>query len=287
MTARLLGRAVDRRRLVTGLAVAPMVTSASTLFGAKAGGAPKAPIFAPDLTKPLAEAGEVGVIAFETGDAGEISVSDVERAKAAFVPASTFKIPNTVIALETGVVASLDDPVFKWDGKVRSIDGKPVDGWNRDQPLREAFRNSTVWIYQEIARKVGPERMAHYVSAFDYGNADISGVPIDQFWLSGALRISALGQIAFLDKLRAGTLPVSARAQSLTKEAMEIERADAYVMRGKTGWAFDQKIGWFVGWIEAKNASRLFALNLDVSTPRSIKARVEIVKAAGRQLGYM
>jgi beta-lactamase class D len=129
--------------------------------------------------------------------------------------------------------------------------------------------------------------MAHYVSVFDYGNADITGVPIDQFWLSGALRISALGQIAFLDKLRSGTLPVSARAQALATEAMLLERTDAYVLRGKTGWAFDQKIGWFVGWIETGNRSHLFALNLDVATPRSIKARVEIVKAAARQLGYM
>lgn len=265
----------------------PMASSAVALLGAGAWAAPKSPIFAPDLAKPFAAAGEAGVISFETGDAGEISVSDVERAKAAFLPASTFKIPNTIIALETGVVASLDDPVFKWDGKVRSIDGKPVDGWNRDQPLREAFRNSTVWIYQEIARKVGPERMAHYVSAFDYGNRDISGVPIDQFWLSGALRISALEQIALLDKLRLGSLPVSARAQSLTKEAMVVERTDAYVLRGKTGWAFDQKIGWFVGWLETEKASRLFALNLDMSTSRSIKARVEIVKVAAHQLGYM
>jgi beta-lactamase class D len=287
MTPRLLGRAVDRRRLVTGLAAMPMATSAFVLLGTRARAASKTPIFSPDLAKPFAAAGEVGVLAFETGDAGEISVSDVERANATFLPASTFKIPNTVIALETGVAASLDDPVFKWDGRVRSIDGKPVDGWNRDQPLREAFRNSTVWLYQEIARKIGPERMAHYVSAFDYGNADISGVPIDQFWLSGGLRISALEQIAFLDKLRAGVLPVSARAQSLAKEAMVIERTDAYVLRGKTGWAFDQKIGWFVGWIETKNASRLFALNLDVATPQSIKARVEIVKAAARQLGYI
>jgi beta-lactamase class D len=284
MTAGLFGRTVDRRRFVIGLAAVP---TALVLFDAQGWAAPRAPILAPELAKPFVAAGEVGVIAFETGDAGEISVSDVERAQAAYLPASTFKIPNTVIALETGVVASLDDPVFKWDGKVRSIDGKPVDGWNRDQPLREAFRNSTVWIYQEIARKVGPERMAHYVSAFDYGNADITGVPIDQFWLSGALRISALGQIAFLDKLRSGTLPVSARAQTLATEAMLLERTDAYVLRGKTGWAFDQKIGWFVGWIETGKRSHLFALNLDVATPRSIKARVEIVKAAARQLGYM
>jgi beta-lactamase class D len=277
---------LDRRRLLSGLAVLPLAASGFALSVDGARAAPGAPVFEPRLAKPFGDAGEVGVLAFEIG-AGEIGVSDPERAKAAYLPASTFKIPNTIIALETGVVASLDDPVFKWDRKVRSIDGKQVEAWNRDQPLREAFRNSTVWVYQEIARRVGPERMAHFVKAFDFGNRTITGAAVDQFWLSGDLRMTALQQIAFLAKLRSGSLPVSARAQNLAKEAMEIERTDAYVLRGKTGWAFDQKIGWFVGWIETENASYLFALNLDVTGPRSIKARAGIVKAAARDLGYM
>lgn len=285
MTRGSSGGALDRRQLVGGLATISLAASAAPLFSAGAHAAPHAPILAPNLVRFFREAGETGVIAFETGD-GVISVSDLERAKTAYLPASTFKVPNTVAALETGV-AGLDDPVFKWDGKIRSIAGKPVEGWNRDQTLREAFRSSTVWVYQEIARKVGQERMAHLVTAFNYGNRDISGAAIDTFWLSGRLRVSALEQIAFLDKLRAGTLPVSGRAQNLAKEAMEIERTEAYILRGKTGWAFDQKIGWFVGWIESHNTSRLFALNLDVAGPQSINARIEIVKAAAHQLGYM
>lgn len=242
-------------------------------------------MLAPGLTLLFHEAGETGMIAFESEDGRRTIVSDFERAKAAYPPASTFKIPNTAIALETGVVASLDDPVFKWDGEVRSIDGKPVDAWNRDQTLGEAFRSSTVWVYQEVARKVGPERMARLVEAFDYGNRRIG--EIDRFWLTGPLRISALQQIAFLRRLHARALPVSERSQSLAIEAMEIERTDAYVLRGKTGWAFEEKVGWFVGWIETGKGPRAFALNLDVTGAPSLAARTAIVKAAARQVGLM
>lgn len=279
---------LDRRRLMHGLAALPLAPwLASPLAGsalaAQASSDPTALVLAPGLTPLFHDAGETGVVAFESDDGKRAIVSGFERAKAAFHPASTFKVPNTVIALETGVAASLDDPVFKWDGEVRTLGGKPVDLWNRDQTLREAFRNSTIWVYQEIARKVGPERMARLVAAFEYGNRTIG--EIDRFWLSGPLRISALEQLAFLGKLRSGALPVSPRSQALTREAMVVETTEAHVLRGKTGWAFDEKIGWFVGWIEAGPRSRLFALNLDVVGPKSLAARVPIVKSAARALG--
>jgi beta-lactamase class D len=280
---------LDRRQLVHGLAALPLVPPLSAVPAGPARAAsaadPTAVVLAPGLRLIFLDSVETGVVAFESEDARRTIVSDFERAKVAYPPASTFKIPNTVIALETGVVASLDDPVFKWDGEVRTLDGKPVAAWNRDQTLREAFRNSTVWVYQEVARKVGAERMARLVAAFDYGNRAIG--EIDRFWLSGPLRISALEQIAFLGKLRAGTLPVSARAQALAREAMMLETTEAYVLRGKTGWAFDHKVGWFVGWFETGPRSRLFALNLDVAGPKSLAARSTIVRSAARELGGM
>lgn len=240
-------------------------------------------VLAPGLTVLIQDAGEAGVVAFEGPD-GRTVTSDFERVRTPYVPASTFKIPHTVIALETGIAAGLEAP-FKWDGEVRTLDGKPVDAWNRDQTLGEAFRNSTIWVYQEIARKVGAERMTRLLAAFDYGNRAIG--EIDRFWLAGPLRISAREQIAFLGRLRAGTLPVSARAQALTREVMAVETTDAHVLRGKTGWAFDEKVGWFVGWIEAADTSRLFALNLDVAGPQSLAARRTLVQSAARQLGIL
>ncbi|MCC7251002.1 penicillin-binding transpeptidase domain-containing protein [Hyphomicrobium sp.] len=277
--------AVDRRQLLGGLAAVPLAASipAGRAAAARPAAAPIIDVvLAPGLTVLVQDAGETGVAAFESADGRRTVASDFERIRTAYLPASTFKIPHTLIALETGVVASLDEPLFKWDGTVRTLDGKPIDAWNRDQTLREAFRNSTIWVYQEVARKVGPERMTRLVTALDYGNRAVG--EIDSFWLSGPLRISALEQIAFLGRLRAGALPVSARAQALTREAMVIETENTHVLSGKTGWAFDQKIGWFVGWIEANGASRLFALNLDVAGQKSLAARTALVKSAAHQL---
>lgn len=277
---------LDRRRVLSGLAALPFAGCVLAPMGSEGVAATKPVTLAPRLAEPIAAAGQTGVLVFEL-ESGEIGVSDLARAGRGFLPASTFKIPNTLTALETGVVESLDAPVFEWDGKERSISGKPVVAWNRDQALREAFRNSAVWVYQDVARRIGPERMQAYVDSLDYGNRDLGGAAIDTFWLSGNLRITALEQIRFLDALRAKRLSISERAQTLVHEVMEIERTAHYVLRGKTGWADEIALGWFVGWIESGKGSRLFALNIDMTNAASATSRIEIVKAAARDLNHI
>ena len=278
--------AFDRRCVLSGLAALPFAGGVLAPLRSEARAATKPVTLVPRLARPIAAAGQTGVLVFEL-EAGEVGVSDLARAERGFLPASTFKIPNTLIALETGVAESLDAPVFEWDGKERGFSGKPVAAWNRDQALRDAFRNSAVWVYQEIARRIGPERMQAFVDSLDYGNRDLTGAAIDRFWLSGSLSITALEQIRFLDALRAKRLSVSERAQTLLHEAMEIERTAEYVLRGKTGWADEIALGWFVGWIESGKGSRLFALNIDMTNAASAKARLEIVKAAARDLNHI
>jgi beta-lactamase class D len=189
-------------------------------------------------------------------------LSDSVRARQVFLPASTFKIPNSVIALETGVVKDPDKDVFKWDGLTRDI-----PEWNKDHTLRSAIAVSAVPVYQQIARKVGPTRMQSYVDAFDYGNHNIAG-GIDRFWLSGSLRISAIQQIAFLDKLRRRVLPVSKRAQNLTVDILPVTKA-----------------GWLVGWAEKGSAQTVFALNLDVREPKHSAARMKIAQLCLAEIG--
>lgn len=278
---------LDRRRVLAGLvAGVPLGGGFLAYMVSGAFAAAKPVTLAPRLSRPIAAAGQIGVLVFEL-ESGEIGVSDAARAEQGFLPASTFKIPNTLIALETGVADSLDAPVFHWDGKERGFSGKPVAAWNRDQALRDAFRNSAVWVYQDVARHIGPERMQQFVDRLQYGNRDIAGAAIDRFWLAGNLRISALEQIRFLDALRAKRLAVSERAQTLVHEVMEIERTAKYVLCGKTGWADQIELGWFVGWIESVKGSRLFALNIDMTNAASAKSRVEIVKAAARDLNHI
>src|SRR5204863_9094267 len=138
-------------------------------------------------------------------------------------------VPNSLIALETGVVADPDKDVFEWDGIKRDI-----AAWNSDHTLRSAIAASVVPVYQEIARRIGLERMQHYVDLLDYGNHDIGG-GIDQFWLTGNLRIDPVQQIDFLDRLRRGVLPVSKRSQEVVRDILPVTKAGDSLIRAKSG----------------------------------------------------
>lgn len=167
-----------------------------------------------------------------------------EQFKQPFSPASTFKICNTLIGLETGVV---EDEIFfiPWDSVVRN----PV--WDKDHDLKTAFANSTVWYYQELARRIGGQKMKYWLDKADYGNADTSG-GIDQFWLTGGLLISPEQQIDFLKRLHDYELPFSKRSVDIVKNIMIARDTLDNVVRGKTGWGGhgSRDVGWYVGYIE-------------------------------------
>jgi beta-lactamase class D len=204
-------------------------------------------------------------------------VSDRQRAETRFIPASTYKIPHTLIALETGVAAD-EHQVFPWDGTQREY-----ATWNRDHTLRTALKYSVVPVYQGIARQIGERRMQEYVTKFDYGNADISG-GIDRFWLDGGLRISPIEQLQFLVKLYRNALPVQERSQRIVKEIMLTEATSEYILRAKTGYGtrFSPGIGWWVGWVERDDNTYFFAINMDITGEAQLGARIAIAKAIMR-----
>lgn len=182
-----------------------------------------------------------------------------ERAAQRFLPASTFKILNSLISLEAGVIPD-ENAVIKWDGT--SYD---VSAWNQDHTLKTAIANSVVWYFQELARRVGKDRMQKYVDAVGYGNHDITG-NIDSFWLDGALRISADEQVAFLKRLYQGDLPFSPRNLRIVKDILVLERTPTSQLSGKTGTQLRVKpnINWFVGYVEKGDEVYLFATNLEL-----------------------
>lgn len=241
------------------------------------------------LAKRFTDDGTVGTFAAYKAGEKLFILSDNSRSQQGILPASTFKIPNSIIALETGVVKDPDKDVFKWDGVTRSI-----PEWNRDHTLRSAIAASAVPVYQQIARRVGPTRMQSYVDAFDYGNHDIGG-GIDRFWLSGHLTISPLQQIAFLDKLRRRKLPVSKRSQNLTCDILPVTKVGDSVIRVKTGLigvddrtaieGTQTSIGWLVGWAEKGSAQTVFALNLDIREPKHTASRMAIAQQCLADIG--
>ena len=234
------------------------------------------------LAKRFTDDGTVGTFVGYKVDDYLIIASDKNRSVEPRLPASTFKIANSLIALETGVVQDPDKDVFKWDGVKR-----PIEAWNQDHTLRTAIAASAVPVYQEIARRIGQERMQKYVDLLDYGNRNIGG-GIDQFWLTGDLRIDPLRQVDFVDRLRRGVLPISKRSQDLVRDILPVTKVGNSIIRAKSGLLGAERgqpsLGWMVGWAEKASAQTVFALNMDCVEPRLIPERMMLTQTCLRDI---
>lgn len=201
------------------------------------------------------------------------------RIDSAYLPASTFKIPNTLIALEEGAIRGLNDTI-KWDGLKRSI-----DDWNKDQSLKSAFKYSCVWFYQELARRIGLQKYTFWLNKLEYGN-QIAGPGIDDFWLQGDIKISARQQITFLKKTYFKEYPFKAKNFDILKKIMLVDSTDHYKLYAKTGWGarLQTQVGWYVGYIESKGRVWFFAANLVIRKEEDSRFRKELVLAALKDL---
>ena len=216
-----------------------------------------------------------GTIVIESLDGKEQYVYNDKRAKMPLHPASTFKILNTLIALQEGVVNA--DSIIVWDGKERSM-----QSWNQDQSLKSAFKNSCVWCYQVFARHIGLEKYNEYLKKLQYGNTK-TGTNVERFWLDGALRISAYEQIVFLKKLYKNDVPFHQEHIDLLKSIMIDEQGENYTLRAKTGWAKvknEAEYGWYVGYVENSKGVYFFATNL-LSPALRKTLTLKILKAKG------
>ena len=201
-----------------------------------------------------------GVLVVTDTLTGETYVSDPALAREEFGPCSTFKIWNTLIGLEEGILKNPDEPFWKWDGEKRSF-----PDWNRDLTLREAFQASCVPAFQELARKIGPERMQEWLDKLGYGNKDMCERP-DSFWLPRAgqpnILITPEEQAALINKLLTGKLPVKKETVDTLLNIMRIESTARSTLFGKTGSGLraskdgpsadnDFDMGWLVGVLDS------------------------------------
>lgn len=236
-----------------------------------------------DWARLFEDAGVTGTLLVVDERDGTRHVHDDARARQRFVPASTFKIPHLLFALDAGIATDAAQP-FRWDGVPRRF-----AHWNRDQTLSEAMRGSTVWVFQGFAKTLGERRERRYLRRLGYGNRSVAG-GIDRFWLDGGLAISAVEQIAFLQRLRRDALPLDVAHQRLVKDLIVIERSPGFVLHGKTGWTFDAEpqLGWFVGWVDTADGAVFFALNMDMpGGAADAPKREAIVRAALRSIGAL
>ncbi|MFZ9612964.1 MAG: penicillin-binding transpeptidase domain-containing protein [Crocinitomicaceae bacterium] len=162
-----------------------------------------------------------------------------------FSPASTFKIPNTLIGLETGVLK---------DSTSRLNLGLS------DPTLKFAFQNSIVPYYQKLAGQIGDQNMQDYLKRFDYGNKLITP-ELTSFWLQGDLRISAFEQLDFLFKIEKRQLGLRPETYQTLMDIFEPRMSHPFNLYGKTGWGYQdgKDLGWFVGFADWGKSRYLFA----------------------------
>ncbi len=230
---------------------APIVASASLAA---------APSALPVAVRLFAEEQVAGAMAvFDTKD-GKLSCSDPAKCSTGYLPASTFKIANTIIGLETGVLSDAESPL-PWDGKEYQN-----PDWNHDHTLRSAVQVSCLPCFQGIARRIGEAQMQEWVKRLDYGNHDTSGA-VDFFWLGGGLRISPFQQIDFLRRLDGGALPIQEHTLDVVRDVITLDVGADYVLRGKTGLGGPpeqpSEVGWFVGFLELGERRVFFATVID------------------------
>ncbi|WP_243719190.1 class D beta-lactamase [Actinomadura sp. 7K534] len=232
-----------------------------------------------DLRAVFDAAGVRGTFALLDVRTGSTTVVDRRRAETRLVPASTFKVPHALVALETGAVQSPGE-VIPWDGTPQ-----PFPDWERDMTMREAVQISNAAAFQVIARRIGPERERRWLHRLHYGNREI-GTAADRFWLDGPLRISAVEQTRFLERLAARRLPASREHQRTVRELIRQEEGDGYALFAKSGWenAPGPGTGWWVGWVERGGHVHTFALNIGIGEAGDAGKRATVARELLRRL---
>jgi len=231
-----------------------------------------------DIGKLYMAEGVEGTLLIESLNGDVQYTNNSAKVALAHIPASTFKIPNTLIALEEGAIK---DPfeTIKWDGVERRY-----APWNTDQTLATAFARSCVWCYQRFAKQVGDARYQQYLEAFGYGNKK-TGSDVTSFWLEGDLRVSPRDQIDFLRKVYLEQLPVKPLYIKILKEIMLVDQTPAYTLRAKTGWKGVD--GWYVGYVEAGDEVWFFAHHMIVNDKADLPLRRRMVIKALKLKGVI
>jgi beta-lactamase class D len=204
---------------------------------------------------------------------GRVVRAPAEGCATRVTPASTFKIPHALAALDAGVVTP--EEVLPYDGRPL-----PQELWRHPQTMATALRVSALWYFQALARRLGPERERAYLQKLGYGNADSSS-GLETFWLYQSLAISPDEQAQFLLRLYADALPIDHHAQQVVR-ALLVQPAGVVVnatgehpfgqpwpagtvVSAKTGGATEEgrpDVRWLVGHVRRGSRSWIFVSNV-------------------------
>jgi beta-lactamase class D len=232
-----------------------------------------------------------GCFALMNNATGKFTVYNLARYRdSSYLPASTFKIVNSLIGLQTGKIVN-DSMVIKWDGVKRWL-----DDWNQDLTMYGAFRVSSLPYYQEVARRIGKDTMQLWLDSLKYGaklatDKVVIRTAVDSFWIDNSIKVTPDQQLGLVKRLYFDQLPFFKSYQEMVKRAMLLENNANYRMGYKTGWGTTENghaLGWIVGWIEENNHPYFFVLNIESPDPNfeMVPVRKKILNDILKQLGF-
>lgn len=195
-----------------------------------------------------------------------------EKCEKQVSPLSTFKIISALAGLENNVLEN-QTSTMEYSGVKY-----PIDTWNSNLTLKEAFETSCVWYFRQVVDMVGQENIHAMLKEIQYGNCDISewngsetnSLPeLNGFWLESSLEISPKQQIVMLNYIFGSKNNFSTDNLEELKNIMYIAELDNGSLYGKTGSGTDGK-AWFVGYIEKRDNKIYFAIYLDDMQNREV-----------------
>lgn len=226
-----------------------------------------------------------GTLVISDCSSGRTTTCRTDIANIPFPPCSTFKIVNVLIGIENGLISDPSGQFYRWDGV-----GRSNAAWNRDLTLREAFEVSCVPAFQNLARRIGPERMQAWLDKIGYGNRDISS-GIDIFWLPSkgrnTIMITPAQQAELMRRIVLGEVPFSKSSLGTLKKLMFIKKTGRGILYGKTGSGTDDDglfvLGWFVGYVESNGTTYAFACVTQGKNVMSTHARSIVESVIAKQ----
>ena len=206
-----------------------------------------------------------------------------DRCDERLTPASTFKIPLSLIGFDSGILVDANRPAWPYKQEYQAWN----DAWKQTTTPQTWLRDSVVWYSQVLTRTLGAARFQEYIDKLAYANRDLSGEPgrndgLTTAWLSSSLRISATEQVEFVRRMIRRQLPVSRAAIDRTMALMPVAVTGGWRVSGKTGTGFvrradgtndpDRQVGWFVGWATREGRTVVFARLLEDEWPERVNA---------------
>ncbi len=212
------------------------------------------------------------------------------RANTQLSPFSTFKVANSLIALDLGVIKNTKQ-ALTYNEKAYPMQAWWPPVWKLPHyDLTSAFKYSMVAIYRQLATDIGEKNMLSYLNKMHYGNEDISS-GLDNFWLNGSMKISAVEQVLFLQKIYHNQLAFNEQAIESLKDIMLAETTKNYRLFAKTGAGKvddGTMLGWYIGFVENSAGVHFFAFNFNSPSYGDMKAnRTKIAKNHLRQAGII